>query len=103
MNDCSAMTLLREASVLFDSPDNRLAKTASEAWKQGFTSGGEWMRQALAIMRNNPADSHPVPFARLGILKYGLTAGAGALIAGIALAAKQPWMLFLGIPVFYLV
>jgi hypothetical protein len=97
----SARDLLHKARALYDAPDSPLARSAPSAWKTGFASGGEWMRQALEILRGTPPPGPARGFHALGLIKYGL-AGTGALLClALAFWLGQPLVVLLCVPVFY--
>jgi hypothetical protein len=93
--------LLRAARAAYDAPSSPLARSASAAWRQGFASGGDWMSQALGLLRGTAPLNSPPRLQALGWIKYGLAgAGAAACIA-VAILARLPLVAFLCIPAFY--
>jgi uncharacterized protein len=100
-NTPSALPLLHAAATIFDAPEHRLAESARLAWKRSFVSGGDWMRMALGVLRNEILPNRRVDFSRLGWTKYGLASGAAALVLIPAVWLKQFWLLLAALPVFY--
>jgi hypothetical protein len=82
----SVGNLLKRAAVLYDDPACGLRRAALAAARRGFTSGAEWMRLALTILRGEAFAARPATlnFQALGFLKYGL---AGSAALGCACAA----------------
>ncbi|MGE0490789.1 MAG: hypothetical protein AB7S38_16400 [Vulcanimicrobiota bacterium] len=75
-----ASQLLKRAMAIYDDPASGLAQTASQAGRQGFLSGAQWMNQALGVVRGRPTLMRPANYQGLGFFKYGL-ATAAALTA----------------------
>lgn len=97
----SATNLLKRAKAMYDDASCPLSSAANKAWRRGFSSGGQWMQQALAYLRHTPVSESSVSFHRLGFIKYGLAGGA-ALLVVVAARWSNAWpLLILVIPVFY--
>lgn len=98
-----AADLLRKAKLLYDDAGTGLAQAANGAWWWGFVSGAEWMRLALAHLRDSPPAGSTRGFNTLGTIKYGLasTAALGCLAAAAWL--RQPLLVALVVPAFYAV
>jgi hypothetical protein len=98
-----ANDLLRKARVLYDDAGTGLARQAGGAWRWGFVSGAEWMRSALAQLRNTPPAGPTRGFNRLGIIKYGLSSAAALACLTAAVWLEQPLLAVLLVPAFYAV
>lgn len=61
------------------------------------------MRNALMVMRNRPVNVSSVNFHLLGWIKYSLALAAGFAFIAMAIAVKQPWLLFAAVLAFYIV
>ena len=98
-----ASSLLREAAVYFDARHNGLAQSAPAAGKRGFASSGEWMREALRVIRQNALPAPALNFQTLGLVKYGLALLAAAGMVAAALWQNSPWLALLAPLAFYAV
>jgi hypothetical protein len=97
----SAPVLLCQAAVLFDTPANRLAESAQQAWRRGFVSGGCWMRLTLEHLRGQPLAGAASNLNGLGLLKYGLACAAALGWFVLTMTCHRPLLALLCVPVFY--
>ena len=81
---------LRLAAAIYDGPDAALRTAAAAA--RGFATGGEWMRLALATLRDGHPPTGKPPFARLGWTKYAAAVVGGSL-AALAVVVGHAWPL----------
>lgn len=98
-----AGALLREAAVLFDAPTSRLADSGRRAWRGGFASGADWMRQALEQLRGQPLVGTASNLNRFGMFKYGLASAAALGWLLLTMACHHPLLAVLCLPLFYAV
>jgi predicted MPP superfamily phosphohydrolase len=98
-----ARGLLARAAEVFDEPATGLAALAGKAWQTGFASGGAWMRQALEHLRGAPLAGGKSSLNTLGLIKYGLAGVAALVVAGLALAVRQPILALAAALAFYAV
>jgi hypothetical protein len=97
-----AHRLLAQARTLYDNDDLPFAHLAqTQAWRSGFVSGAEWMREVLSHLRRQPLQQVPIAYQRLGLLKYG-AASIGALLYVSVFVSLGWWLLIPGsVLVFY--
>lgn len=70
--------LLHRSALLFDNHGNGLADSARRSVAGGFSSGGEWMGEALAVLRSEPTNlSKSRNFSSLGFWKYAICGFSG--------------------------
>jgi hypothetical protein len=98
-----AKELLNEAAVFFDASGNGLAHSADKAGKKGFASAGEWMREALGVIRNEPLPNRRIRFHWLGLEKYGLATSLAMIVVILGWWTDNFWILPLAIILFYAV
>lgn len=100
----SATQLLAEARKLYDDPRLPFADgAANDGWRNGFSSGAEWMRLVLSHVRGGVAPQGSASFQRLGLIKYGLASSAAlAWLAFVIITRIWPLFILL-VPVFYAV
>ena len=98
-----AGNLLSRARAMYDDASCPLAIAATTAWQSGFSSGGRWMQQALAYMRDTVVPAPLEGFNRLGFIKYGLAGGVSLLVVVAAIWSNLWPLMILVIPVFYAV
>ncbi len=103
MRDVCAKSLLKEAAVLFDGGGTKLRASAARAWRRRFVGGGEWMREALWVLRKGGVTFHPFDFHQLGLIKYGAASLGAACVIGLSIFWRQPWLAISALLVFYLV
>jgi predicted MPP superfamily phosphohydrolase len=99
----SASALLCDAAVLFDAPASRLAESGRRAWRGGFASGADWMRQALEQSRGQPLAGTACNLNRLGLFKYGLASTAALGWLALTIGCHYPLLAALCLPLFYAV
>jgi hypothetical protein len=99
----TAGDLLRRAARLFDAPNGALAQSSRTAGRQGFVSGGRWMRQALEQVRGQPLADTSYNLHRLGLIKYGLASAAALVWAALTMACHRPLAALLSAWIFYAV
>ncbi len=95
--------LLRRAREIHDDPACPLGPASRDAWRGLFASGGDWMRLSLAHVRGRPLPAPVLDFEALGLIKYGLAAGAALLVAAAAVLLHAWPLLLLCVPAFYAV
>jgi hypothetical protein len=98
-----ALRLLAQAADLFDAPTHQLASSGRTAWRMGFASGGQWMREALELLRSQPVVGPAVDLNRLGIFKYALASSAALAWLVVAMCWRQPLLIMCSVLMFYLV
>src|SRR4051812_17359841 len=103
MVNCTANELLREASRLFDAPQSDLQTSARKAWQGGFDSAGEWMREALWLLRGGSLPYRTINFSALGWMKYGTAGSAAVIVWAVALHLKQIWLMPVALLLFYII
>ena len=97
-----ARKLLQQAIQLYDNPDALLANRARDhGWKQGFTSGAEWMSYAMSHYRATLIPANQVNYQYYGTLKYGLASIGALAVIGFAIWSKLWIVLPLVVIVFY--
>lgn len=89
-----ASRLLEQARSLYDDPELPFANLAqSQGWKDGFTSGADWMRCVLSHHRIAEIPTQQTHYQFFGIIKYG-SASLGALLV-IAFVLWTGWWILL--------
>jgi hypothetical protein len=97
-----ARELLQQAIQLYDNPDVSLADQAqNQGWKQGFTSGAEWMRLAMSNYRETQIPANHSNYQYYGTLKYGLASLGALAVIGFVIGLKVWILLPLVVIVFY--
>lgn len=99
----SAAELLKQARVIYDSPNSQLSAAAQDAWRTGFVSGSDWMALALLELRGVPLEKASHNFQLLGIIKYSLASTVALIVLGMAVWARVYPLALLCIPAFYAV
>ena len=98
-----ALRLLGEAQRRYDSPEWAVAGLAPRTWTGAFGDGGEWMRRAMAILRQAAPSTATPDFAWLGGVKYALACTSALIVVGCAMSLHFIPVLIFCIPAFYAV